>query len=54
MLTAVLGMASVIWYALGGNISDEEMEHEARQQVYEKERKGGKFGVVKRLFKAKN
>ncbi|KZS97466.1 Fet3 protein [Sistotremastrum niveocremeum HHB9708] len=54
VLTAVLGMASVIWYALGGNISDEEMEHEARQQVYEKERRGGKFGVVKRLFKAKN
>ena len=39
VLTAVLGMATVTWYALGGHISDEEMEHEVRREITEKERR---------------
>ena len=31
--TATLGMATVAWYALGGHISEEEMEDEARERA---------------------
>lgn len=47
VLTAVLGMLTVVWYALGGQISEEEMEHEVRQQQAEKARKGKFFGLFK-------
>ncbi|KAI0824829.1 Fet3 protein [Trametes gibbosa] len=48
VFTAVLGMASVTWYTLGGHISEEEMEHEAREHQEAKERKGRLFGLIKR------
>lgn len=48
MLTAVLGMASVIWYALGGAISEEEMEHEVQRDLEAKEKKGKFFGLLKK------
>lgn len=47
VLTATLGMLTVVWYALGGHISEEEMEHEVRQQQEEKARKGKFFGLLK-------
>ncbi|GJE86451.1 multicopper oxidase FET3 [Phanerochaete sordida] len=50
VLTAVLGMMTVTWYSLGGHISEEEMEHEARLQQEEKRRRGKFFG----LYKPKN
>ena len=39
VLTAVIGMATVTWYALGGAISEEEMEREVRREIGEKERR---------------
>ncbi|KAG6816327.1 hypothetical protein H0H87_006926 [Tephrocybe sp. NHM501043] len=37
VLTAVLGMASVTWYAIGGQLSDEEAEDEVREKIAAKE-----------------
>lgn len=50
VLTAVLGMLTVTWYSLGGHISEEEMEHEARLHEEAKRRRGKFFG----LYKPKN
>ena len=46
MLTAVIGMATVIWYSLGGHISEEEMEHEVREHLAAKARRGRFFGLL--------
>jgi len=51
VLTALLGMLTVVWYALGGQISDEEMEREVMQALEAKEKRGrffGLFGVLTR------
>ncbi|TFK41495.1 Fet3 protein [Crucibulum laeve] len=40
VLSAVLGMAAVIWYALGGHISEDEIEHEVRTKLDAKAAKG--------------
>ncbi|KAG6821107.1 hypothetical protein H0H93_006446 [Arthromyces matolae] len=37
VLTAVLGMATVTWYALGGQLTDEEVEDEVQQRITAKE-----------------
>ncbi|KAI0770810.1 Fet3 protein [Irpex lacteus] len=47
VFTAVLGMMTVTWYSLGGHISEEEIEHEVRQAVLQKEKKGKLFGLIK-------
>ena len=47
VLTAVIGMGTVAWYALGGHISEEEMEDEARAHQEAKERRGKLFGLIK-------
>ena len=43
VFTATLGMASVVWYALGGHLSEEEEEHEVRRQLDAKERRRGRI-----------
>ncbi|KAH7920655.1 Fet3 ferroxidase [Leucogyrophana mollusca] len=49
VLTAVVGMLTVMWYSLmGGAISEEEMEAEARIRIEEKEKKGKLFGLIKK------
>ncbi|OCH87144.1 Fet3 protein [Obba rivulosa] len=48
VLTAVIGMLTVTWYAIGGHISEEEMEDESRQHEEEKARRGRFFGLIKR------
>jgi iron transport multicopper oxidase len=52
VLAAVLGMLTVVWYALGGHITEEEQETEVRAQLEAKEKRGrffGRFfGLVKR------
>ena len=48
VLTAVLGMATVVWYALGGHITEEEMEQEAREKQAKKAARGRFFGLVGR------
>ena len=48
VLTAVIGMGTVAWYALGGHGTEEEMEREAREREEAKARKGRFFGLVKR------
>jgi hypothetical protein len=49
VLSAVLGIAAVVWYSLGGHISEEEMEHEARvrMELKAQKRRFFKFGPVK-------
>jgi iron transport multicopper oxidase len=49
VFTAVLGMASVGWYALAGEEqSEEEMEREVSARIEKREKEGGKLG---RLWK---
>jgi iron transport multicopper oxidase len=48
VLTAVIGMATVIWYSLGGHISEEDMEHEVREHLAAKESRGRFFGLLRR------
>ena len=48
VLTAVIGMATVSWYALGGHITEEEMEQEAREKQAKKAARGRFFGLVGR------
>lgn len=48
VLTAVFGMATVVWYALGGHISEEEMEHEIRARIEAKAKKGKFFGLLRK------
>lgn len=40
-------MLTVIWYALGGHISEAEMEYEARLQQEQKAKRGKFFGLIK-------
>ena len=48
VLSAVIGMLTVVWYSLGGHISEEEMEEEVRQNLQAKENKGRFFGLLGR------
>jgi len=48
VLTAVLGMATVVWYTLGGHISEEEMEEEVKAKISAKEQRGRFFGLFRR------
>lgn len=48
VLTAIIGIVTVMWYAMGGSVTEEEMEAEARQRIEEKERRGKFFGLFKR------
>jgi iron transport multicopper oxidase len=43
VLTAVLGMAFVVWYALGGGMTDEEVEREVREHLKQKDEKRRKM-----------
>jgi len=53
VLTAVLGMITVVWYAIGGALSEEEIEQDVRAAHAAKlERGRGRlFGLVKRKQK---
>jgi iron transport multicopper oxidase len=46
-LMDVTGMLTVMWYALGGRITEEEEEHEVRAALAKKERRGKFFGLLK-------
>jgi iron transport multicopper oxidase len=48
VLTAVIGMLTVVWYATGGILSDEEIEHEVRAAHAAKLKRGRLFGLLKR------
>lgn len=48
VLTAVLGMLTVVWYTLGGILTDEEIEHEVRAAHAAKLERGRLFGLLKR------
>ena len=39
VLSAVLGMATIIWYTLGGRIAEEEIEHQMQAKTQKKERR---------------
>ncbi|KZP14642.1 multicopper oxidase [Athelia psychrophila] len=48
VLTAVLGMLTVLWYSLGGHITDDEIEQEVRAKLAAKEKRGRFFGLLKK------
>jgi iron transport multicopper oxidase len=48
VLTAVIGMITVVWYAMGGALSDEEIEREVRAAHVAKMKRGRLFGLLKR------
>ncbi|GAA5964502.1 hypothetical protein JCM8115_003900 [Rhodotorula mucilaginosa] len=50
VITAVLGMLSVVWYAIGGQLDAEELEEEVERDMAQKAAKGG--GYKKRAFNA--
>ncbi|KAJ4490893.1 Fet3 protein [Lentinula aciculospora] len=48
VLTAVIGMLTVAWYSImGGQISEEETEHEVREAIDKKAKRGKLFGLIK-------
>jgi iron transport multicopper oxidase len=51
ILTAVLGMLTVVWYVIGGALSDEEVEREVRAAQSAKLKHGRLFGLLKRKQK---
>lgn len=48
IFSACLGMASVVWYSLGGQLSEEEMEQEVRLRIEVKAKRGRFFGLIPR------
>ncbi|GAA5870405.1 hypothetical protein JCM8547_004024 [Rhodosporidiobolus lusitaniae] len=50
VLTALIGMLSVVWYAVGGQLDADELEEEVHRDMAKKEAAGG--GYLKRGFKA--
>ena len=48
VLTAVIGMLTVVWYAISGALSDEEVEREIRAAHKAKLTRGRLFGLLKR------
>jgi len=48
VLTAVIGMITVVWYAMGGALNDEEIEQEVRAAQAAKMKRGRLFGLLKR------
>ena len=49
VLTAVIGMLTVTWYALGGHISEEDMEHEVRLEHEQKARRRDRiYGIFRK------
>ncbi|KAF9073368.1 ferroxidase [Rhodocollybia butyracea] len=47
VLTAVIGMLTVVWYSvMGGQISEEETDQEVREAIDRKAKKGRFFGLV--------
>ncbi|KAF9003375.1 Fet3 protein [Cyathus striatus] len=49
VLTALLGIITVIWYTVFGEISDQEIEHEVRAAIDAKEKRRRKFNPFKRF-----
>ncbi|KAF8838947.1 Fet3 protein [Paxillus ammoniavirescens] len=48
VLTAVIGMLTVMWYSMGAGDSEEEIEQEVRREMEAKEKRGGFFGLLKK------
>ncbi|KAK0215678.1 Fet3 protein [Armillaria fumosa] len=47
VLTALIGMLTVVWYSTGGYISEEEIEHEVRESIEAKAKRGKFFGLLR-------
>lgn len=41
-------MLTVLWYSLGGHITDDEIEQEVREKLAAKEKRGRFFGLIKK------
>jgi iron transport multicopper oxidase len=48
VLMAVIGILTVMWYAIGGALSDEEVEREVRAAQAAKLTRGRLFGLLRR------
>jgi len=47
VFTAALGMATVVWYTFGGDLSEEEIEEEVKDKIAAKERRGQFYGLLR-------
>lgn len=54
ILAALLGMAAVVWYAMGGALDEDELQQEVEREVAIKQAKkeAGKGSLVQRGVKA--
>ncbi|BGP10757.1 ferroxidase fet3 [Rhodotorula toruloides] len=50
VLTALIGMLTVVWYAVGGQLDEDELQEEVHRDMEKKKAAGG--GLLKRGFKA--
>lgn len=50
VISALLGMLTVVWYAVGGQLDVEELEEEVQRKLDAKQAAGG--GYIKRGFNA--
>lgn len=50
VLTAIIGMITVVWYAVGGQLDADELNEEVHREMAAKAAAGG--GLLKRGFKA--
>jgi iron transport multicopper oxidase len=46
VLTAVIGMATVVWYTYGGELSEEEAEAAAQRNLDAKAGRGKLWGLI--------
>lgn len=53
IISALLGMGTVVFYSLGGQLEAEEVEIEVRRKMAEKRERGTKLQRVKGLFAKK-
>jgi len=51
IITAFLGIATVIWYTVGGALDEDELALEVTEALRKKENKGTKIQQAKKLFK---
>ncbi|KAL9709960.1 ferroxidase fet3 [Leucoagaricus gongylophorus] len=51
VFTAALGMATVVWYTFGGDLSEEEIEEEVKAHIAAKEQRGRFYGLLRRRNK---
>lgn len=53
IITALLGLITVVWYTAGGQLDEHELELEVSEALRQKEVKGSKIERAKKMFSSK-